>query len=57
MPLSNSTRMGEALDGADVANKVVVIEGARHGFRGEHGQRARSETLAFLTAHLVPADE
>ena len=57
VPLSNSKRMGEALDGAGVVNKVVVIEGARHGFRGAHGERARSETLAFLTAHLVPAGE
>ena len=57
VPLSNSTRMGEALDGVGVANKVVVIEGARHGFRGEHGERARTETVAFLTAHLVSESE
>lgn len=57
VPLSNSERMGEALDGVGVANDVVVLEGARHGFQGAHRDRARTKTVAFLTAHLVPGSE
>ncbi|MCY3623106.1 MAG: alpha/beta hydrolase [Gammaproteobacteria bacterium] len=53
VPLSNSERMGEALDGVGVVNKVVVLAGAGHGFRGANRDRARDETLSFLTARLV----
>ena len=52
VPLSNSERMSAALDGVNVTNKVVVIEGAKHGFRGEAQQRAREETVAFFRQHL-----
>ena len=57
VPLRNSERMSEALDGVGVSNKVVVLEGAGHGFRGAHRDRARTETVAFLTAHLAPGSE
>ena len=56
VPLRNSERMGEALDGVGVANKVVVLEGAAHGFRGAHRDSARAETIAFLSAHLAPGE-
>jgi len=53
VPLGNSERMGRALDGVGVTNVVVVLEGAEHGFRGAHRDRARTETVAFFTAHLA----
>ncbi|MCY3839987.1 MAG: alpha/beta hydrolase [Gammaproteobacteria bacterium] len=57
VPLSNSERMGEALDAVGVVNKVVVLAGAGHGFRGANRDRATNETLAFLTAQLAPGRE
>ncbi|MDE0659014.1 MAG: alpha/beta hydrolase [Gammaproteobacteria bacterium] len=57
VPLSNSERMGEALDGVGVANNVVVLQGAAHGFRDAHRHRASDETVAFLTAQLVAGGE
>ena len=53
VPLSNSERMGEPSTGVGVTNKVVVLAGAGHGFRNAHRDRARDETLAFLTAQLA----
>ncbi len=57
VPISNSERMGGALDVVGVTNSVVVLEGARHGFRGAHRDRARTETVAFLSVHLKSPSE
>ena len=57
MPLRNTERMGEALDGVGVTNDVVVLAGAGHGFRDAHRDRARDETVAFLTAQLAASRE
>ena len=54
VPLANSTRMGAALDAVGVANEVIVIEGAEHGFRGAAQARSRRETVAFFERHLSP---
>ena len=53
VPISNSERMNAALTAAKVANEMVVIEGAAHGFRGPAAERAREESVAFFTAHLT----
>ena len=53
VPISNSERMHAALTEANVANEMVVIEGAAHGFRGPAAERARQESVAFFTAHLA----
>ena len=53
VPLANSERMQAALSEVDVANKVVVIEGAGHGFRGPDRNRAQRETVAFFQTHLA----
>ncbi len=52
VPLANSTRMGAVLDAVGVANEVIVIEGAEHGFRGAAQARSRRETVAFFERHL-----
>ena len=57
VPLRNSERIKAAFDEAKVTSKLVVIEGAGHGFRGENGQQAASELVAWFNAHLgVSAD-
>ena len=57
VPLSNSERIKAAFDEANVTSKLIVIEGAAHGFRGEDGQRASSALVAWFNEHLgVSAD-
>ena len=55
--LSHSERIKAAFDEANVTSKLVVIEGAAHGFRGEDSQRAASALVAWFNEHLgVSAD-
>lgn len=53
VPLANSEGMSAALDKVGVANEVIVIEGAGHGFRGEHQVRSREETVRFFLSNLL----
>ena len=53
VPLANSERMSAALDKVGVANEVIVIEGAGHGFRGADQVRSREETVRFFGRNLV----
>ena len=53
VPLSNSERMNKALTEAGVENRMVVLEGAGHGFRGEDRDRAQAEMVAFFQTHLA----
>ncbi len=53
VPISHSERMAKALGEAGVVSELVVIEGAAHGFRGENGERARREMVAFFAEHLA----
>ena len=52
VPLSNSEQIKAAFDEAEVTSKLVVIEGAAHGFRGEDSQRAASALVAWFNEHL-----
>jgi len=59
VPLDNSERIQAALDKASVANKMIVIEGARHGFGGKDGLRASKALVEWFDLHLrgvQPAD-
>ena len=56
VPLRHSERMSAALDEAGAPNEVLVIDGAAHGFRGEHQQTAAAATVAFFTEHLAEGD-
>lgn len=57
VPISNSERIKAAFDEAKVTSKLIVIEGAAHGFRGEDGERASSALVAWFNEHLgVSAD-
>ena len=53
VPLANSERMSAALDKVGVANELIVIEGAGHGFRGADQVRSREETVRFFRSNLV----
>ncbi len=52
VPISNSERIKAAFDEANVTSKLIVIEGAAHGFRGEDGERAESALVAWFDEHL-----
>ncbi len=57
VPIANSERIKAAFDEANVASKLIVIEGAAHGFRGEDGERAESALVSWFNEHLgVSAD-
>ena len=57
VPLSNSEQIKAAFDEAEVTSKLIVIEGAAHGFRGEDGQRAASALVAWFNEHLGVSSE
>ncbi len=52
VPLRNSEQIKAAFDEAEVTSKLIVIEGAAHGFRGEDGERAASALVAWFNEHL-----
>lgn len=52
VPLSNSERIHAAFDEAGVENKLIVIEGAGHGFRGEAAAQATEALAAWFEKHL-----
>ena len=54
VPILHSERMESALGEAGVVNRLIVIEGAAHGFRGEDGLEAARVTVDFFREHLVP---
>ncbi len=57
VPLVHSEQIKAAFDKANVTSKLIVIEGAGHGFRGEDGERASSALIAWFNQHLgVSAD-
>ena len=52
VPLGNSERIKAAFDEANVTSEMIVIEGAAHGFRGEHAETAESALVAWFNEHL-----
>ena len=56
VPLAHSERIHKAFSEAGVASDLVVIEGAPHGFRGEHADIAGKALIAWFDEHLsVPS--
>lgn len=53
VPLSQSTRMRDALQAAEVEVELVIYEGAGHGFRNEHRDLAIKATVEWFEAHLL----
>ena len=53
VPMSHSENIHKAFEKAGVESKLVVLEGAGHGFGGEHAQRAVEELVGWFEKHLV----
>ena len=53
VPLSNSERIRDAFKEAKVATQLIVIEGAGHGFRGEHSSQAAAALADWFERYLV----
>ncbi len=53
VPVSASQIMYDALQKSKVASKLVIIEGAAHGFRGGDATRAMSEMTAWFERTLL----
>ncbi len=57
VPLSHSERIQAAFEEAEVTSRLIVIEGAGHGFRGEDEELASNALVAWFDEHLgVSAD-
>ncbi len=55
VPLENSEKMLAAFEKAGVVSELIVLEGAGHGFQGEHDAAARSALLEWFETHLNAA--
>jgi acetyl esterase/lipase len=53
VPISNSEKILAAFQGVTVPADFITIEGAGHGFRGEHGQRAAEALTAWFEKYLA----
>lgn len=52
VPVSASEIMYEELQEKEVTSKLIIIEGASHGFRGEHGERAIKASVEWFEKYL-----
>jgi len=52
VPLANSERIHKAFKEKGVTTDIVVIEGAGHGFRGEHDDMATKALVDWFETHL-----
>ena len=55
VPLTQTTRMIEALTKAGVSGRAELIFGAGHGWSGAERARTDAVALAFIQQHLAPA--
>ena len=53
VPLSNSERIHAAFEAVDVVSHLIVLEGAGHGFRGDHGSQAAAALADWFDRYLV----
>jgi acetyl esterase/lipase len=54
VPQSTSETIYAAFQEKGVASKLVIIEGAGHGFQGEHEAQASAELIAWFEHYLAP---
>lgn len=57
VPLDHSEKIMKELEAKNVPAKLVVIEGAAHGFPGEQGVRATNELVAWFEKYLAKPAE
>ncbi len=53
VPLSNSVRIHDAFEEANVVSHLIVLEGAGHGFRGDYSSQAAAALADWFDRHLV----
>jgi len=53
VPIGNSEKILAAFQGVNVPADFITIEGAGHGFRGEHGTRAATALTAWFDKYLA----
>ena len=53
VPIQHSERMHAALSDVGVVSEFVTIEGATHGFLGEHRQQAQDAVIGFLEKTIL----
>ncbi len=53
VPLSHSENILAAFQDKNVPAELIVIEGAGHGFRGDHASRASEALVTWFSKHLV----
>ncbi len=53
VPLNNSERIRDAFEEAKVVTELIIMEGAGHGFRGEHSSQAATALADWFERHLV----
>jgi len=53
VPLRSSEAIYQAFQEYDVDTEMIVLEGAGHGFRGDHLDSARAATVAWFEKYLV----
>lgn len=53
VPLSNSQRIYDAFQQNKVKARFITIEGAGHGFRGDHAKRATAEMVSWFEQTLL----
>ena len=56
VPLNNSERIFEAFEKAKVPTRLIVMEGAQHGFRGKHSREAASALADWFERYLIQHD-
>ena len=49
--------MNDALQANNVENKLIIIKGADHGFRGANAERATTAMVEWFAAHLAEAQK
>lgn len=52
VPMKHSQEIQAKFETTNVASELIVLEGAGHGFRGEHAERAVEELVAWFEKHL-----
>ena len=57
MNVGNSHIMNDALQANNVENKLIIIKGADHGFRGANAERATTAMVEWFAAHLAEAQK
>jgi acetyl esterase/lipase len=53
IPIDQGESMYQALQGAGVESKFVIIPGAGHGFEGEDAELALTEAVSWFEEHLI----